>query len=124
MEWCSPKRNEEVVVVSVFRNVRYDRFLRDPSDIMGNPFAPLDEIASTLMQMSEVSMSLVQNKDMLATLPIDVLKLDMRFVQTAFSEEADNGTHMLGADARRIQAPEGVKVIGVDTVAQALSVLF
>lgn len=28
MEWCSPKRNEDVVVVSVFRNVRYDRFLR------------------------------------------------------------------------------------------------
>ena len=28
------------------------------------------------------------------------------------------------ANARRIQAPEGVKIIGVDTVAQALSVLF
>ncbi|MBO4587816.1 MAG: glycosyltransferase [Bacteroidales bacterium] len=28
MEWCRPKRNEEVVIVSVFRNVRYDRFLR------------------------------------------------------------------------------------------------
>ena len=36
------------------RIMGYDRFLRDPSDIMGNPFAPLDEIASTLMQMSEL----------------------------------------------------------------------
>ena len=36
------------------RTMGYDRFLRDPSDIMGNPFAPLDEIASTLMQMSEL----------------------------------------------------------------------
>ena len=26
--WCGAKRNEDVVVVSVFRNVRYDRFLR------------------------------------------------------------------------------------------------
>ena len=36
------------------RLMGYDRFLRDPSDIMGNPFAPLDEIASTLMQMNEL----------------------------------------------------------------------
>ena len=28
IEWCGPKRNEEMVVVSVFRNVRHDRFLR------------------------------------------------------------------------------------------------
>lgn len=27
-DWCGAKRNEEVVVVSVFRNVRYDRFMR------------------------------------------------------------------------------------------------
>lgn len=27
-DWCGAKRNEDVVVVSVFRNVRYDRFLR------------------------------------------------------------------------------------------------
>ena len=53
--------------------------------------------------------------NMLATLPIDVLKLDMRFVQTAFSEEADNGTHMLGAVvdiARHLAVPliaEGVE---------------
>ena len=32
----------------------YDKFLKDPSDIMGNPFAPLDQIASSLMQMSEL----------------------------------------------------------------------
>ncbi len=36
------------------RMMGYDRFLRDPSDIMGNPFAPLDQIASSLMQMSEL----------------------------------------------------------------------
>ena len=36
------------------RIMGYDRFLRDPSDIMGNPFAPLDQIASSLMQMSEL----------------------------------------------------------------------
>ena len=53
--------------------------------------------------------------NLLATLPIDVLKLDMRFVQTAFSEEADNGTHMLGAVvdiARHLAVPliaEGVE---------------
>ena len=33
------------------RLMGYDRFLRDPSDLMGNPFAPLDQIASSLMQM-------------------------------------------------------------------------
>lgn len=27
-DWCGEKRNEDVVVVSVFRNVRYDRFIR------------------------------------------------------------------------------------------------
>jgi EAL domain-containing protein (putative c-di-GMP-specific phosphodiesterase class I) len=53
--------------------------------------------------------------NMLATLPIDVLKLDMFFVQTAFAEEADNGTHMLGAVvdiARHLAVPliaEGVE---------------
>ena len=53
--------------------------------------------------------------NMLATLPIDVLKLDMRFVQTAFAEDADNGTHMLGAVvdiARHLAVPlvaEGVE---------------
>lgn len=53
--------------------------------------------------------------NMLATLPVDVLKLDMRFVQTAFSEEADNGAHMLGAVvdiARHLAVPliaEGVE---------------
>ena len=33
--------------------------------------------------------------NMLATLPIDVLKLDMYFVRTAFAQEGDNDTHML-----------------------------
>ncbi len=36
------------------RLMGYDRFLRDPSDLLGNPFAPLDQIASSLMQMSEL----------------------------------------------------------------------
>ena len=36
------------------RLMGYDRYLRDPSDLLGNPFAPLDEIASSLMQMSEL----------------------------------------------------------------------
>lgn len=36
------------------RLMGYDRFLKDPSDLLGNPFAPLDEIASSLMQMSEL----------------------------------------------------------------------
>ena len=36
------------------RLMGYDRFLRDPADIMGNPFSPLDELASSLMQMSEL----------------------------------------------------------------------
>ena len=36
------------------RLMGYDRFLREPSDLMGNPFAPLDQIASSLMQMSEL----------------------------------------------------------------------
>ncbi|MBQ0089322.1 MAG: glycosyltransferase [Prevotellaceae bacterium] len=34
MEWCGPKRNEEVVVVSVFRNVAFDRFLRFWASLM------------------------------------------------------------------------------------------
>lgn len=36
------------------RLMGYDKYLKDPSDIMGNPFAPLDQIASSLMQMSEL----------------------------------------------------------------------
>ena len=36
------------------RLMGYDRFLRDPADLMGNPFAPLDQIATSLMQMSEL----------------------------------------------------------------------
>ena len=36
------------------RLMGYDRYLRDPSDILGNPFAPLDQIASSLLQMSEL----------------------------------------------------------------------
>ena len=32
----------------------YDRFLRDPAELMGNPFAPLDQIATSLMQMNEL----------------------------------------------------------------------
>ena len=33
--------------------------------------------------------------NMLATLPIDALKLDMRFVRTAFAQEGDSDTHMI-----------------------------
>lgn len=36
------------------RLMGYDRYLRDPSDILGNPFAPLDQIASSLLQMNEL----------------------------------------------------------------------
>ena len=36
------------------RLMGYDRYLREPSDILGNPFAPLDQIASSLLQMSEL----------------------------------------------------------------------
>ena len=36
------------------RMMGYDRFLKDPSDLLGNPFSPLDQIASSLMQMSEL----------------------------------------------------------------------
>ena len=36
------------------RLMGYDRYLREPSDILGNPFSPLDQIASSLMQMSEL----------------------------------------------------------------------
>ena len=32
----------------------YDRFLKDPSDLLGNPFSPLDQISSSIMQMSEL----------------------------------------------------------------------
>ena len=36
------------------RLMGYDGFLKDPSDLLGNPFAPLDEIAASLMRMSEL----------------------------------------------------------------------
>ena len=36
------------------RLMGYDRYLRDSTDILGNPFAPLDQIASSLLQMSEL----------------------------------------------------------------------
>ena len=36
------------------RLMGYDRYLRDPSDILGNPFTPLDQIASSLLQMNEL----------------------------------------------------------------------
>lgn len=36
------------------RLMGYDRFLKDPSDLLGNPFSPLDQIASSLMQMSDL----------------------------------------------------------------------
>lgn len=36
------------------RLMGYDRYLRDPADLMGNPFAPLDQIASSLLQMNEL----------------------------------------------------------------------
>ncbi|MBR3296795.1 MAG: EAL domain-containing protein [Firmicutes bacterium] len=55
--------------------------------------------------------------NMLATLPIDVLKLDMKFIQTAFGEEKD--THMLEIIieiARHISAP--VVAEGVETEEQ------
>ena len=55
--------------------------------------------------------------NMLSTLPIDVLKLDMKFIQTAFGEERD--TDMLGIIieiARHISAP--VVAEGVETEAQ------
>ncbi len=35
--------------------------------------------------------------NMLATLPIDALKLDMRFVRTAFAQEGESDTHMIKA---------------------------
>lgn len=38
---------------SCARLMGYDRFLKDPTDILSNPFAPLNEIAS-LMQMNEL----------------------------------------------------------------------
>ncbi|MBQ8971646.1 MAG: EAL domain-containing protein [Clostridia bacterium] len=52
--------------------------------------------------------------NMLSTLPIDVLKLDMKFIQTAFAREKD--THMLSVIveiARHISAP--VVAEGVET---------
>ena len=36
------------------RLMGYDRFLRDPADLMSNPFSPLDQLATSLMQMSEL----------------------------------------------------------------------
>ena len=69
--------------------------------------------------------------NMLASLPIDVLKMDMRFVRTAFTEESDRGLQMLAvvADiARHLEIPfiaEGVETqdqldtlrdLGCDTV--------
>lgn len=36
------------------RLMGYDRYLGDPADLMGNPFAPLDQIASSLLQMNEL----------------------------------------------------------------------
>ena len=55
--------------------------------------------------------------NMLSTLPIDVLKLDMKFIQTAFAQEKD--THMLGIIieiARHLNAP--VVAEGVETQEQ------
>ena len=36
------------------RIMGYDRYLRDPADLLGNPFAPLDQIASSFLQMNEL----------------------------------------------------------------------
>ena len=36
------------------RLMGWDGILKDPTDLIGNPFAPLDEIASTLMKMNEL----------------------------------------------------------------------
>ncbi len=36
------------------RIMGYDRYLRDPADLLGNPFAPLDQIATSLLQMNEL----------------------------------------------------------------------
>ncbi|MEE0027877.1 MAG: EAL domain-containing protein, partial [Atopobiaceae bacterium] len=53
--------------------------------------------------------------NMLPSLPIDVLKLDLRLVRTAFSKDGERGIQMLGAVvdiARRLSAPiiaEGVE---------------
>ncbi|MBP5346783.1 MAG: 4Fe-4S cluster-binding domain-containing protein [Bacteroidales bacterium] len=37
-DWCTPKRNEKMVIVSVFRNVTIDRFLRFWCSIMSQSF--------------------------------------------------------------------------------------
>lgn len=39
---------------SCARLMGYDRFLKDPTDLLGDPFSPLDQLASSLMQMSEL----------------------------------------------------------------------
>ena len=36
------------------RLLGYGRFIKDPSDLLANPFASLNEIASSLMQMTEI----------------------------------------------------------------------
>lgn len=36
------------------RLMGYDRFLKEPTDLLGNPFAPLDEIAASLMKMNDL----------------------------------------------------------------------
>ena len=36
------------------RVLGYDRFVKDPADLLSNPFSPLDQLASTLMQMNEL----------------------------------------------------------------------
>ena len=48
------KVNGTVYCENCARLMGYDRFLRDPAELMGNPFAPLDQIASSLMQMNEL----------------------------------------------------------------------
>ena len=48
------KVNGTVYCENCARLMGYDRFLRDPAELMGNPFAPLNQIASSLMQMSEL----------------------------------------------------------------------
>lgn len=57
--------------------------------------------------------------DMLPSLPIDVLKLDMRLLRTAFSKDGERGMQMLGAVvdiARRLSAP--IVVEGVESQEQ------
>jgi diguanylate cyclase (GGDEF)-like protein len=57
--------------------------------------------------------------NMLSSLPIDVLKLDLRLVRTAFSKDGERGMQMLGAVvdiARRLSVP--IVVEGVETQEQ------